>query len=279
VAEVPTSELEEIFKQVPLLTKFHIEDFQIRPLSGFTNQNFHLKNDQHDWILRIPKPETNLHINRQHEAHNANIASRLGIAPECIWRNDSGLSLSQTLLNSSSIKPADINDKTILDSLLKTIVRLHKSKNKFHGVVDLTELLPRYYQLAPAHIQSQIKTSYKIAIGKLESISSKEKLMVPSHNDLVLENILIDTTGQVWLIDWEYSSMASPYWDLAILCNAADLNQDQCAWLLDKYKIHKPALDAKILSDYRYMLGVLSICWMSAFSGVDIEDEMANKYC
>jgi thiamine kinase-like enzyme len=279
VAEVPTSELEEIFKQVPLLTKFHIEDFQIRPLPGFTNQNFHLKNDQHDWILRIPKLETNLLINRQQEAYNANIASRLGITPECIWRNDSGLSLSQTLLNSSSIKPADINDKTILDSLLKTIARLHKSKNKFHGVVDLTELLPRYYQLAPAHIQSQIKTSYKIAIGKLESISGKEKLMVPSHNDLVLENILIGTTGQVWLIDWEYSSMASPYWDLAILCNAADLNQDQCAWLLDEYKIHKPALDAKILSDYRYMLGVLSICWMSAFSGVDIEHEMANKYC
>ncbi len=278
MAEVPTSELEEIFKQVPLLTKFHIEDFQIRPLPGFTNQNFHLKNDQHDWILRIPKPETNLLINRQQEAYNANIASRLGIAPECIWRNESGLSLSQTLINSGSIKTTDVNDKTILDSLLKTIARLHKSKNKFHGVVDLTELLPRYYQLAPAHIQSQIKTSYKIATGKLESISGKEKLMVPSHNDLVLENILIGTTGQVWLIDWEYSSMASPYWDLAILCNAADLNQDQCAWLLDEYKIHNLALDAKILSDYRYMLGVLSICWMSAFSGVDVEDEMVNKY-
>jgi len=103
--------------------------------------------------------------------------------------------------------------------------------------------------------------------------------MVPSHNDLVLENILIGTTGRVWLIDWEYSSMASPYWDLAILCNAADFNQDLCAWLLDEYKIHNPTLDAKTLSDYRYMLGVLSICWMAAFSGVDVEDEMVNKYC
>jgi thiamine kinase-like enzyme len=279
VAEVPTSELEIIFKQVPLLAKFHIEDFLIRPLPGFTNQNFHLKNDQHDWILRIPKPETNLHINRQQEAHNADIASRLGIAPESIWRNESGLSLNQTLLNTSPIKTTDINNKTILGNLLKTIVGLHKSKNKFHGVVELAELFPRYYQLAPAHIQSQIKTSYKIAIGKLESISGKEKLRVPSHNDLVLENILIGTTGQVWLIDWEYSSMASPYWDLAILCNAADLNQDQCTWLLDEYKIHNFALDSNILSDYRHMLGVLSICWMAAFSGVDIEDEMVNKYC
>ncbi len=94
-------------------------------------------------------------------------------------------------------------------------------------------------------------------------------MLVPSHNDLVLENILIDATGQIWLIDWEYSSMASPYWDLATLCNAAKLDQTQCAWLITEYGNHCLNLVPEILSDYRYMLGVLSNCWMAVFGETD----------
>jgi len=274
VGEVPGSELEIIFKQLPLLSEFRIEDFQIRPLPGYTNQNFHLKNDQHDWVLRIPKPQTNLYINRQHEAHNIDRASRLGIVPERIWCNESGLSLSVTLLNSRSINKNDLDNKSILSSLIETICRLHKSKKIFLGKVDLTDLIKRYYALAPERCQRQIDSSYKMALDKLEQLSNREIALVPSHNDLVLENILIDTANKIWIIDWEYASMASPYWDVATLCNAANFNQVQCAWVLDEYKNHSINLDPEILFDYRYMLGVLSICWMAAFTEVDIEDEI-----
>ncbi len=100
-------------------------------------------------------------------------------------------------------------------------------------------------------------------------MSDKEKMLVPSHNDLVLENILTDAAGQIWLIDWEYSSMASPYWDLATLCNAANLDQTHCAWLLAEYGKHYINLVPEILFDYRYMLDVLSTCWMAVFGETD----------
>ena len=269
MAEVPVSTLEIIFKRVPLLAESHPQDFNICPLPGISNHSYHLKNDEHDWVLRIPKPETNQYINRQHEAHNASLAFGLGIAPDCVWRDESGLSLSVTLPGSRSLNTNDIDSETVLGKLLKTICRLHKSKKKFLGAVDLAKLLRRYYQLVPRHLQSQIETSYKLAIAKLEGLSDREKMLVPSHNDLVLENILIDTAGQVWLIDWEYASMASPYWDLATLSNAAKLDQTQCAWLLAEYGNHQVNLVPEILFDYRYMLEVLSTCWMAAFDGND----------
>ena len=59
--------------------------------------------------------------------------------------------------------------------------------------------------------------------------------------------------------------MASPYWDLATLSNAAKLDQTQCAWLLAEYAKHHLDLVPEILFDYRYMLDVLSTCWMAAF--------------
>ena len=269
VAAVPVSPLEIVFKRVPLLAEFQPRDFTIRPLPGFTNHNFHLQNNEHDWVLRIPKAETNQYINRQHEGHNAGIAYSLGIAADCVWRDQFGLSLSVTLPDTRPVNNRDLASETTLGKLLAAIYQLHNSKKKFLGSVDLTELLSRYYEQVPVHLQNQIEPRYRIAIAKLEGLSDKEKILVPSHNDLVLENIMIDAVGKVWLIDWEYSSMASPYWDLATLCNAAKLDQTQCAWLITEYNNHCLKLVPEILFDYRYMLDVLSTCWMAVFGETD----------
>ena len=269
-----TPDLEKTFKLVPPLVGYCREDFQIKSLPGFTNQNFHLKNNQHDWVLRIPKQETNQYINRKHERHNASLANQLGIAPECIWRDDTGLSLTMTLLKSDTINETNLANQKVLSKLAETLGRLHKSKTRFHGVVNLVELLHRYYQLIPERVQCQIEASYKLALGKFEELSAKDKLLVPSHNDLVLENILIDEAEKIWFIDWEYASMASPYWDLATLCNAADFDHAECVNLLEEYNKDNLKLDALILFEYRYMLKVLSICWMAAFTVIDIEPEI-----
>jgi len=259
---------------VPLLAEFHPRDFTIRPLPGFTNHNFHLQNNEHDWILRLPKPETNQTINRQHEAHNASVAYSLGITPDCIWRDQSGISLSVCLPDSRPLNTDDIACQTTLGKLLSTIVRLHKSKKNFLGSVDLADLLSHFFEQVPGHLQGQIETSYRTAMAKLERLPDTENILVPSHNDLVLENILIDAAGKIWLIDWEYASMASPYWDLATLCNAAKLDQTKCTELITAYNNDQVDLVPEILVDYRYILGVLSTCWMAVFTGLAIETEM-----
>ena len=105
-------DFDPIFKRIPQLRGMNSRDFQIRLLPGYTNQNIHLKNSQNDWVLRIPKVETNQYINRQFEAHNAAIAAGLDIAPNCVWRGDSGLSLSMTLKNTRSMTPADLHDES-----------------------------------------------------------------------------------------------------------------------------------------------------------------------
>ena len=269
-----TIELENVFELVPPLADFRPEDFRISTLPGFTNQNFHLKNTQHDWVLRIPKPETNQYLNRKYESHNANLANKLSIAPECVWRNETGLSLTMTLQNSKPLIKANLSNENNLNNLAATLGRLHKSRKKFKGTVNLEDLLHRYYKLIPKRLQNRIKPSYRMALRKLESLSVIENILVPSHNDLVLENILFDESEKIWFIDWEYASMASPYWDLATLCNAADFNQTKCAAFLDAYRKFNTNLDIEILFEYRYMLKLLSICWMAVFTTIDIEQEI-----
>jgi thiamine kinase-like enzyme len=272
--ELSGFELETIFKQIPLLAGHKPEDFQINPLVGYTNLNFHLKNDEYDWVLRIPKQATNQYINRSQEAQNADCAYALGIAADCLWRDQSGLSLTRTILNSRPLNKPDLKNEPTLKAVVKIVGRLHKSEKSFQGTIDLAALITRYFKLAPGHQQKLINSGYKMALGKIKRLSNQKLALVPSHNDLVLENILIDATEQAWLIDWEYSSMASPYWDLATLCNAANFDHPQSALLLDEYQKTGWNLNSEILEEYRFVIRILSISWMAAFTDVDIEEAL-----
>ena len=126
--------------------------------------------------------------------------------------------------------------------------------------------------MVPDPRQRLIESSYVLALKKVELLSSEKIPLSPSHNDLILENILINNAKQTWIIDWEYASMATPYWDLATLCNAAKFNQAECDWTLNEYRGLGLNLDAEILTDYRFVLKVLSKCWMAAFTEIEPGD-------
>lgn len=257
--------LQQAFKHIPLLQGYQPGDFKIRRLPGLTNLNFHLSNTENDWVLRIPKNETNIYIDRKAEAINNSIAMQLGLAPECLWRDDSGLSLSMTLRHTRSPAKADLHNPETLTQVLQKLKHLHSSKLRFHGKVNLAELLKRYFHLIPATQQSSIHNEFDQAIQRLIIIEKMDSTLAPSHNDLILQNLLFDAQGQLWFIDWEYSSMASPYWDLATLCNAADFDQAQSMNLLNIYHKQQHSSDIDLLMEYRYVLQVLTRCWMMAF--------------
>jgi thiamine kinase-like enzyme len=257
--------LENSFSRIPKLSNYSIDLFDIKQLPGYTNLNFHLKNNQHDWVLRIPKDETNRHINRITEASNADIAFELGLAPKCDWRDSSGYSLSNTIRQSRSLEVRDLNNPMMLKQVVTALQQLHQSSELFEGTVDINDLLSRYYQLMPKSKQQLLADHYQDAATKAKNVLQQAQRLVPSHNDLVLENILFDG-HKVWVIDWEYASMASPYWDLATLCNQAQFSPSQVENLLRLYRNGDRSLDLKMLTDYRDILNVLSIFWMAAFT-------------
>lgn len=272
----PVLDFDPIFKCIPQLRELDCNKTRITRLPGYTNRNFRLENRLQDWVLRIPIAETNRYINRQFEAHNADIAETLEIAPKCAWRDQSGLSLTMTLNKTRPITPGDITRESISQQLIKLIRSLHECDKNFRGQVDLAALLMRYYQLAPASYRQLASSVYQAAQTRIRSLLTRDDRLRPSHNDLVLENILLDDSDRIWIIDWEYSSMASPYWDLATVCNALAFDRNQSRELLKIYQQQASANDLELLMDYRYVLQVLSICWMAAFTETDISLQIIN---
>jgi len=267
-------DLNAVFNRIPLLQGFHVGDFKVRQLAGFTNYNFHLKNSTYDWVLRIPKKETNRFINRVFEANNVDAVTKLGLAPEIVWRDDTGLSLAINCSRARPFKIDDMYNESILTSLVKCIGRLHKSSFEFYGEIDLAGLITRHFDQLPKNSISLLIPYLQIALEKLSILEKEDMAKVPSHNDLVLENLLIQTDQRLWIIDWEYSALTSPYWDLATLCNSARFDSTKNRHLLDLYRVEAFDLDARILLHYQYVLQFLSACWMATFSDQQLGAEL-----
>jgi len=267
-------DFDPIFKCIPQLRELNCNETRITKLPGYTNHNYRLLNGEHDWVLRVPKSETNQYINRQYEAHNVDIAETLEITPKCAWRDQSGLSLTMALNNTRPVTRNDFNNESTSEQLVKVMRSLHDCNKSFQGQVDLADLLARYYRLVPASQRRLASSVHALAQAKIEKRLSRDERLGPSHNDLVLENILIDDSGRIWVIDWEYSSMASPYWDLATVCNALAFDRHQSIELLRIYQQQDPVNDPELLIDYRYVLQLMSIYWMAAFTKTDIESHI-----
>lgn len=257
-------ELEKVFSRLPLLQVFIPGDFKITPLEGYTNHNFRLQNHRDDWVLRIPKPGTDRFIDREAEAHNQSLASGLGIAPVVRWRDDSGITLTPTLSSCRALRATDFDDDSMLQTILAPVKRLHRSELRFLGRVDLKELLSGHFAILKRSDQERLKPRLQQAERVLSLLETQDSPYVASHNDLVLENLLLDDTN-IFLIDCEYSAMASPYWDLATICNAANLDLDRSRRLLRLYSDSCGPMQESILFDYRGLLKLLTDCWMAAF--------------
>ncbi|MCP4076584.1 MAG: phosphotransferase [Gammaproteobacteria bacterium] len=259
--------LNQVFKCIPMLAGYHPDEFKITQLTSYTNENYHLKNSSLDLILRLPRTQTNAYINRNAETYNQNIVFNLGLSPACLWHNDEGESLTQTIKTGHSPTSTDLTQIDIMHLVAEGLSQLHNSQKQFQGQVDLQSLLNRYFDLLDNRQQKKYHSRFTQALNRLKTMESEHDKLVPSHNDLNENNLLLDENNKLWMIDWEYSSMASPYWDLATICNSGQYEEIHCRHLLSAYKHEHNDLDDQTLQGYREILSVLNDCWMSAFNG------------
>ena len=84
---------------------------------------------------------------------------------------------------------------------------------------------------------------------------------VPCHNDSLVGNWVLDKNGRLYLIDWEYSGMNEPMWDLSCLSIECIYTEQDDERLLRFYygrevsdKEKKQFIAAKTYVDYLWTL-------------------------
>ncbi|WP_343072338.1 choline/ethanolamine kinase family protein [Roseibium litorale] len=182
---------------------------QAERLKGLSNSVFGLVADKGRFVLRVPAAKSAGLIDRQGEFRNLECAARAGLAvPPLFFDEQDGLMLMRRLeLAEAETNPAELG---------KVIARLHGLEGTFSGKLDLPGLLAALLTTVrdAGSFDRELSDIQSILEGLTEPAEPDAANLVPSHCDLSPGNVLKTAQG-IRLIDFEFSSMAPPVWDLA----------------------------------------------------------------
>lgn len=127
-----------------------------------------------------------------------------------------------------------------LESVASIMKRIHSSPKHFSNRFDWQTELSKY-ELIVQQLNGSFFFDYTTLKDQLVTFvlnNIKSTTLTPCHNDTVPENFIIDDTGRTYLIDWEYSGMNDPYWDVAAYILESKLTAEAIQYLIQSYFGH-----------------------------------------
>jgi thiamine kinase-like enzyme len=273
--------------QKKLRTVFHDEDLifdKSRFAGGLTNYNYIMKIHGTEYVIREPGGMTNLMIDRKIEKINNQIALELGLNSDCVYFDEfSGIKISILIQNSKNVAVTDPCSTSNLRAVTDIMKKLHTSPKNFPNAFDWKMELGKYEKIVRKQKGDFFfdYTELKEQLFELVKKNILQTVCVPCHNDTVPENFLIDDKSRAYLIDWEYSGMNDPSWDVAAYILVSRLNEEAIAFLIKNYYGSVPA-QAEILKIKCYML-VQVLLWtvwalVRHYNGDDFLDYCYLRY-
>ncbi|MEY8000902.1 choline kinase family protein [Clostridium sp. Mt-5] len=251
---------------------------------GLTNYNYIMNINGTEYVIRQPGAMTNLMINRKKEKFNEKIAAKLGINSECVYFDEvSGIKISLFIKNSKNIAKVDPCCHKNLKAVSALMKRIHSSGEQLANSFDWTIELDKYERIIQ-ELNGDFFFDYTVLKNQLIDFMEKNiknTISVPCHNDTVPENFLVGPNGKTYLVDWEYSGMNDPSWDVAAYILESKLNSKAIQYLLLDYYGKFPSLE-EILKIKCYMAAqdLLWMVWAMVrhYSGDDFLDYCCFRY-
>lgn len=188
-------------------------------LTGMTNRVYKVETGRGAFSMRIPGPGTAEIIDRGAEEHNARAAAAAGVAPELVQFGPDGVMVTRFIAGEMLLPARFRDDPTAIDRAADALLRLHHRASPFAREFHVFEIAESYVALLTrkgAPLGAEHLGLLDQAMPLRAALAARPTALRPCHCDPTGAN-LIDDGAKVWLIDWEYSAMNDPMWDLAYL--------------------------------------------------------------
>lgn len=195
---------------------------------GFNNSNF-LINDS--YVIRQVRPNGDPTINPKIESEVYSLISPLNISEKIVFfdRNN-GTKISKYVHGTRKYTNTPTNEQIIY--VAKKLKKLHNSGISVSFNYSMFDKLETYKTTVDKKLYLDSKFEKKV-IDETRKIFDKNDLVL-CHNDLVKDNLLFKFDDVVF-IDWEYSAMNNPLFDLASFISENNLSNEQEDLFLNKY--------------------------------------------
>ena len=206
-------------------------------LGGLTNRNYRVDLDGQSLVLRIPGEGTSAYIDRAVEKHNAEVAARAGVNAEVLHFDAGDGVMVCRYVDSATMDAERFRDLGAVGRAARAFRRMHEWSEAFESRFDLFQKMDEY--LALLHkLKAPVPDGYERAQNEAAAVRAalvrNPTPIAPCHCDPLAENFL-DTGSRMVIVDWEYSGMNDPMWDLGDLSVEAGFGPQQDAALLHAY--------------------------------------------
>jgi thiamine kinase-like enzyme len=205
---------------------------------GLTNYNYIMDIKGIEYVIRQPGGMTEQIIDRKMERINNTIASELGVNSDCIYFDEnSGIKISIYIKNSQNIAHANPCSPQNMEAVSRLMKKIHSSPKHLSNRFDWQMELDKYERIIE-QLHGDLFFDYPTLKSQLVDFvqgNVKSTSLAPCHNDTVPENFIIDDTGRTYLIDWEYSGMNDPCWDVAAYILESKLSAEAIDYLIQDY--------------------------------------------
>jgi thiamine kinase-like enzyme len=262
----PIKQARAALDKIQLFWHLDESEVEITRLGGLTNLVFRVDHGGEQYVLRLPGKGTEEYINRDHEAQAAQEAAKAGVSPDVLHVDPAtGVMVTRLIDHAVTMSPEKFK---LLEGAParagEVFRRLHSSGAEFNFHFELFSMIDGYLKVLsdkdtdlPAGYHDVVKEAKAVR----KAIKAHDRPVVACHCDPLCENFL-DTGKRMWLVDWEYSGMNDPMWDLGDLSVEGQFSPGQEAEMIRAYFGGEPrAADLGRIVIYKAMCDLLWTLW------------------
>jgi thiamine kinase-like enzyme len=204
---------------------------------GASNQNFRVESARGAMVLRLAARDVDrfgVQRARSLAAHRA--AAKAGLAPELIRADERTGDCLSMLVPGETLSPRRARAPGVLAAIGSALRRLHQLTPGIGGWSVFDDV--RRYVATALDEGLRLPPDFDLLLGRLTQTEAVfQRLEVAPalcHNDLQPQNLIL-SGGVVTVVDWEYSALGNPYFDLGGLSVNIDLTRDGEALLAEHY--------------------------------------------
>lgn len=216
-------------------------------------------------VIRFDLPAAHeLSVDRQNEINILKAINHLGLSPEVLYYDiDTGILIWKFI---SGVEPSQAENKSnphSLRDLGASLSSLHSLPIPENTVDIFSNSMILYRSLLDNSSEKILFDKALALFNKLEQDGAKRVL---SHNDLHQKNILWNK--KYYFIDWEYSGLNHPCFDIASLVRSFKLNQSQINELSIGYKVNNKFFRLDVLNPWIEFIDYLEKIWSISLSKI-----------
>jgi thiamine kinase-like enzyme len=212
-----------IYSLIPEMKGYDLHIEQLK--GGITNTLYRVKSpDGRDYVLRLYGQRTELLIDRDIETENLRRLGSSGVTPRLIkYLPDREVTVVE-FIPGYVLKNQDFLKQELWESIIRPIKIIHRCMVTLPRIFEPIAEVKRFCEILKEINSHYPEFDIQETIRVLEKISDvagiPQSAYVPCHNDLLADNFILASDKQrfkepMYLIDWEYAGMSTPYYEIA----------------------------------------------------------------